>query len=161
MENSSVTVLWLGLNSAEKLTVINNIFLLLLDQAHNVTIVDKGVSLRSGSQHEFVCMAIGSRPAAVLTWWFDDVQVRPKVDNLQVVSDIKQRSLILIFDRLSKKRDEGKEFVEKTSSSSFCERRKDYTIIIRKEREREQSWREIGEIFSAVSVVPFCIIYST
>ena len=58
------------------------------DQAHNVTLLGKTStgSLRSGSQHEFRCVASGSRPAALLTWWFNDRQVRPDVDNVHVVS---------------------------------------------------------------------------
>lgn len=56
------------------------------DQAHNVTILNRGVELRAGSQHEFTCMAVGSRPAALLTWWFDEMQIRPERDNLHVVS---------------------------------------------------------------------------
>ena len=55
------------------------------DQAHNVSILNKGVSLRSGSQHEFTCVAVGSRPSATLTWWFDQEKVKPEVDNLHVV----------------------------------------------------------------------------
>ena len=57
-----------------------------LDQAHNVTIHNKERSLRAGSQHEFTCEALGSRPAADITWWFDDQQIHPQVDNVQIVS---------------------------------------------------------------------------
>ena len=56
------------------------------DQAHNVTIHNKDQSLRAGSQHEFTCEALGSRPPAMITWWFDDQQIQPEVDRLQIVS---------------------------------------------------------------------------
>ena len=56
------------------------------DQAHNVTIHNKDQSLRAGSQHEFTCEALGSRPPAMITWWFDDEQIQPEVDRLQIVS---------------------------------------------------------------------------
>ncbi len=55
------------------------------DQAHNVTIHNKERSLRAGSQHEFTCEALGSRPAAKITWWFDSQQIHPEVDSVQVV----------------------------------------------------------------------------
>lgn len=56
------------------------------DQAHNVTIHNKERSLRAGSQHEFTCEALGSRPAAVITWWFDDKEIEAEIDNVQIVS---------------------------------------------------------------------------
>ena len=58
------------------------------DQAHNVSIAGKNRKLRAGSQHEFRCTALGSRPAARLTWWFDSKEVRPEVDNVHMVSVI-------------------------------------------------------------------------
>ena len=61
-------------------------FLIALDQAHNVTIHNKERSLRAGSQHEFTCEALGSRPAAIITWWFDEEKIQPEVDNVQIVS---------------------------------------------------------------------------
>lgn len=56
------------------------------DQAHNVTIHNKERSLRAGSQHEFTCEALGSRPAAVITWWFDEKEIEAEIDNVQIVS---------------------------------------------------------------------------
>ena len=61
-------------------------FLIFTDQAHNVTIHNKEKSLRAGSQHEFVCEALGSRPPAIITWWFDDKQIQADEDKIQVVS---------------------------------------------------------------------------
>ena len=62
------------------------IFQFFSDQAHNVTIHNKERSLRAGSQHEFTCEALGSRPAAVITWWFDDKEIEAEIDNVQIVS---------------------------------------------------------------------------
>ena len=62
------------------------LFLIFTDQAHNVTIHNKEKSLRAGSQHEFVCEALGSRPPAIITWWFDDKQIQADEDKVQVVS---------------------------------------------------------------------------
>ena len=59
-----------------------------LDQAHNVTIHNKGRQLRAESQHEFTCEALGSRPAAVLTWWLDERQFEPQFNLVQIVSMI-------------------------------------------------------------------------
>ena len=56
------------------------------DQSHNVTIHNKQRSLRAGSQHEFTCEALGSRPAAIINWWFDDTEIQPELDNIQIVS---------------------------------------------------------------------------
>ena len=67
------------------------------DQAHNVTIHNKDMSLRGGTQHEFTCEALGSRPAAVITWWLDDLQIQPQVDNIQIVRT-KQGFLQLLTD---------------------------------------------------------------
>ena len=58
------------------------------DQAHNVTIHNKEMSLRGGAQHEFTCEALGSRPAAVITWWLDDFQIQPELDDIQIVRTI-------------------------------------------------------------------------
>ena len=58
------------------------------DQAHNVSIVGKGVSLRAGGQHEFSCVAFGSRPAAALTWWFDQTIVKDGMEGVHVVSEL-------------------------------------------------------------------------
>jgi hypothetical protein len=68
-----------------RLFVHTSFFFLFSDQAHNVTIHNKDISLRAGSQHEFTCEALGSRPAASITWWFDNQQIEPDVDNIQVV----------------------------------------------------------------------------
>ena len=57
-----------------------------LDQAHNVSIHNKGRELRADSQHEFICEALGSRPAAVLTWWLDDQQFKPNFNKVTIVS---------------------------------------------------------------------------
>ena len=57
------------------------------DQAHNVSIVGKGVSLRAGGQHEFSCVAFGSRPAAAITWWFDQTIVKDGMEGVHVVSE--------------------------------------------------------------------------
>ena len=57
-----------------------------LDRAHNVTIHNKGKQLRADSQHEFTCEALGSRPAAVLTWWLDEEQFEPQFNKVQIVS---------------------------------------------------------------------------
>ena len=56
------------------------------DQSHNVSIHGKGTLLRAGTQHEFTCEAIGSRPAATLTWWLTNQQIHPQLDNVQIVS---------------------------------------------------------------------------
>ncbi len=69
------------------INIKNNIFKF-ADQAHNVTIHNKGALLRAGSQHEFTCEAIGSRPAATLTWWITNQQIHPQLDNVQMVSSI-------------------------------------------------------------------------
>ena len=53
-----------------------------------MTIHNKERSLRAGSQHEFTCEALGSRPAAVISWWFDDQNVDADVDNVQIVSNL-------------------------------------------------------------------------
>jgi len=55
------------------------------DQAHNVSIHNKKSLLRAGFQHEFTCEAIGSRPAATLTWWISNQQIHPQLDNVQIV----------------------------------------------------------------------------
>ena len=65
-------------------------FLLFADQAHNVTIHNKEMSLRAGAQHEFTCEALGSRPAAVITWWLDDFQIQPELDDIQIVRQNKE-----------------------------------------------------------------------
>ena len=57
-----------------------------LDRAHNVTIHNKNKQLRADSQHEFTCEALGSRPAAVLTWWLDEEQFEPQFNKVQIVS---------------------------------------------------------------------------
>ena len=57
-----------------------------LDQAHNVSIHNKGRELRADSQHEFICEALGSRPAAVLTWWLDEQQFEPNFNKVTIVS---------------------------------------------------------------------------
>ena len=44
------------------------------------------MSLRAGGQHEFSCVAFGSRPAAALTWWFDQTVVTDGMDGVHVVS---------------------------------------------------------------------------
>jgi hypothetical protein len=67
---------------------VNDFVLPLSDQAHNVSIVGKDVSLRAGSQHEFSCVAFGSRPAATLTWWFDQTIVKQGMDGVHVVRNV-------------------------------------------------------------------------
>ena len=57
-----------------------------IDQAQNVTIHNKGRQLRAESQHEFTCEALGSRPAAVLTWWLDDEKFESEFNKVQIVS---------------------------------------------------------------------------
>ena len=61
-------------------------FTIILDRAHNVTIYNKNKQLRADSQHEFTCEALGSRPAAVLTWWLDEEQFEPQFNKVQIVS---------------------------------------------------------------------------
>ena len=60
-----------------------------------MSIVGKGVSLRAGGQHEFSCVAFGSRPAAALTWWFDQTVVTDGMDGVHVVSyvEVKQSGM--------------------------------------------------------------------
>ena len=53
-----------------------------------MSIVGKGVSLRAGGQHEFSCVAFGSRPAAALTWWFDQTIVKDGMEGVHVVSEL-------------------------------------------------------------------------
>ena len=52
-----------------------------------MSIVGKGVSLRAGGQHEFSCVAFGSRPAAAITWWFDQTIVKDGMEGVHVVSE--------------------------------------------------------------------------
>ena len=70
------------------------------DQAHNVTIHNKDVSLRGGTQHEFTCEALGSRPAAVITWWLDDLQIQPQVDNIQIVRT--KQGFLQLYERINR-----------------------------------------------------------
>ena len=51
-----------------------------------MSIVGKGVSLRAGGQHDFSCVAFGSRPAATITWWFDQTLVQAGMQGVHVVS---------------------------------------------------------------------------
>ena len=46
------------------------------DQANNVTILDKRPHLRAGEKQRFVCVATGSRPEAILSWWVEGEAVR-------------------------------------------------------------------------------------
>lgn len=55
------------------------------DQPYNITIHNKGTLLRAGSQHEFICEAIGSRPAAIISWGLDNKQFQASVDNILMV----------------------------------------------------------------------------
>jgi len=51
-----------------------------------VSIHKKRAILKEGNEEEIICEAIGSRPAAILTWWLDNLQIHPKIENVQIVS---------------------------------------------------------------------------
>ncbi|XP_059088050.1 neural cell adhesion molecule 2-like [Tigriopus californicus] len=76
-------------------------------QAHNVSILRKNTPLRAGSQHEFMCQAFGSRPAASLTWWFGDLQIRPDYDHVHITSSASGETSISTLTYTPKHEDNG------------------------------------------------------
>ena len=76
-EQGQTIKLWFSFSSWHMnrlLDLTTTIFL--TDQANNVTILDKRPHLRAGEKQRFVCVATGSRPEAIISWWVDGEAVR-------------------------------------------------------------------------------------
>lgn len=44
--------------------------------------------LSAGQEYEFTCMAAGSRPAAIITWWKGNKQMKNPDDNSMTAGDV-------------------------------------------------------------------------